>query len=95
MTLLAERFNYYPTYFSELFKEGSGTSFIQYVTGVRMKHALQLLKETQLTVWDITELTGFSSPSYFSSKFKRMFNMSPSDYRLLHSEKIDSHDPKK
>ncbi|WKL01382.1 helix-turn-helix transcriptional regulator [Paenibacillus amylolyticus] len=60
-----------------------------------MKHALQLLKETQLTVWDITELTGFSSPSYFSSKFKRMFNMSPSEYRLLHSEKIDSHDPKK
>ncbi|GAS81273.1 response regulator [Paenibacillus amylolyticus] len=95
LTLLAERFNYYPTYFSELFKEGAGTSFIQYVTGVRMKHALRLLKETQLTVWDITELTGFSSPSYFSSKFKRMFNMSPSDYRLLHSEKIDSHDPKK
>ncbi|WP_408894770.1 response regulator [Paenibacillus taichungensis] len=95
LTSLAEQYNYNPTYFSEIFKEAAGISFIQYVTEVRMKHAIRLLKETQLTVWDVTELTGFRSPSYFSSKFKKMFNLSPSDYRLLHSEKIDNHDPKK
>lgn len=95
LTSLAEQYNYNSTYFSEIFKEAAGISFIQYVTEVRMKHAIRLLKETQLTVWDVTELTGFRSPSYFSSKFKKMFNISPSDYRLLHSEKIDNHDPKK
>jgi two-component system response regulator YesN len=95
LTSLAEQYNYYPTYFSEMFKEAAGVSFIQYVTEVRMKHAFRLLKETQLTVWDVTELTGFRSPSYFSSKFKKMFHMSPSDYRLLHSEKNDNNDPKK
>ncbi|MFB8373787.1 response regulator transcription factor [Paenibacillus taichungensis] len=95
LTSLAAQYNYNSTYFSEIFKEAAGISFIQYVTEVRMKHAIRLLKETQLTVWDVTELTGFRSPSYFSSKFKKMFNMSPSDYRLLHSEKIDNHDPKK
>ncbi|WP_072732515.1 response regulator [Paenibacillus sp. ov031] len=95
LTSLAEQYNYNSTYFSEIFKEAAGISFIQFVTEVRMKHAIRLLKETQLTVWDVTELTGFRSPSYFSSKFKKMFNISPSDYRLLHSEKIDNHDPKK
>ncbi|MFC9708241.1 response regulator [Paenibacillus sp. NPDC056933] len=95
LTSLAEQYNYSSTYFSEMFKEAAGISFIQYVTEVRMKHAIRLLKETHLTVWDVTELTGFRSPSYFSSKFKKMFNISPSDYRLLHSEKIDNHDPKK
>lgn len=95
LTSLAEQYNYNSTYFSEIFKEAAGISFIQYVTEVRMKHAIRLLRETQLTVWDVTELTGFRSPSYFSSKFKKKFNISPSDYRLMHSEKIDNHDPKK
>lgn len=95
LTSLAEQYNYNSTYFSEIFKEAAGISFIHYVTEVRMKHAIRLLKETQLTVWDVTELTGFRSPSYFSSKFKKMFNLSPSDFRLLHSEKNDNHDPKK
>jgi two-component system response regulator YesN len=60
-----------------------------------MKHATRLLKETQLSVWDITELTGFSSPSYFSARFKKMHCMSPSEYRVLQSEKITSENPKK
>ena len=71
LTSLAEQYNYHPTYFSEMFKEGAGVSFIQYVTEVRMKHAVRLPQETRLTVWDIAELTGFSSPGYFSSKFKK------------------------
>lgn len=95
LTSLAEQYNYHPTYFSEMFKEGAGVSFIQYVTEVRMKHAVRLLQETRLTVWDIAELTGFSSPGYFSSKFKKMFNQSPSEFRLSQSEKIEHDDPKK
>ncbi|MGF9695761.1 response regulator transcription factor [Paenibacillus sp. MABNR03] len=95
LTSLAEQFNYHPSYFSEIFKAGAGISFIQYVTETRMKHATRLLKETQLSVWDITELTGFSSPSYFSARFKKMHNMSPSEYRVMQSEKIANEHPKK
>ena len=95
LTSLAEQFNYHPTYFSEMFKEGAGISFIQYLTETRMKHATRLLKETQLSVWDITELTGFSSPSYFSARFKKVHHMSPSEYRVLQSEKIANEIPKK
>ncbi|AEI40710.1 helix-turn-helix domain-containing protein [Paenibacillus mucilaginosus] len=81
LTMLAERFNYNPSYFSELFKAKVGKTFIQYVTEVRMAQALKLLEESELSLWDIAELTGFSNPSYFSSKFKKMYGVTPSEYR--------------
>ncbi|MNJ78728.1 Exoenzyme S synthesis regulatory protein ExsA [compost metagenome] len=59
-----------------------------------MAHAIQMLKNTTLSLWDIAELTGFSNASYFSSKFKRMYGMTPSEYRQHSSEKIDSEFPK-
>lgn len=97
LTMLAERFNYNSSYFSEMFKSKAGKTFIQYITDVRMAKAVQLLEETMLSLWDIAELTGFSNASYFSSKFKRMYGMPPSDYRLRLTvpEKIDNQEPKK
>ncbi|GAB2695413.1 response regulator [Paenibacillus thermoaerophilus] len=81
LTVLAERFSYHPSYFSEWFKSRMGLTFIQYLTGVRMAQAVRLLEDTSLPLWDIAELTGFASASYFSSKFKKQFGLSPSDYR--------------
>ncbi|OZB98689.1 response regulator [Paenibacillus sp. XY044] len=81
LSTMAERFNYHPSYFSELFKKRVGRTFIGYLTDVRMAQAIRLLEDTQLSLWDISELTGFSNASYFSSKFKRIYGMSPSDYR--------------
>ncbi|NOV02244.1 response regulator transcription factor [Paenibacillus planticolens] len=97
LTMLAERFNYNSSYFSEMFKAKAGKTFIQYITDVRMAKAVQLLDETMLSLWDIAELTGFSNASYFSSKFKRMYGISPSDYRLRLKvpEKINTQVPKK
>lgn len=97
LTDLAERFNYNPSYFSEMFKSKVGKTFIQYVTDARMTQAIRLLEGTQLSLWDIAELTGFSNASYFSSKFKRTYGVTPSDYRQRASAtgKIDSELPKK
>jgi two-component system response regulator YesN len=88
LTALAERFNYNPSYFSELFKAKVGKTFIQHLTEVRMARAVRLLEETRLTLWDIAELTGFSNAGYFSARFKRMYGITPSEYRA-------GRDPKK
>lgn len=88
LTMLAERFHYHPSYFSELFKAKVGKSFIRYLTEVRMEKAVRLLRETSLGLWDIAELCGFSGPGYFSSKFKRMYGMSPTEFRQRMSEKF-------
>lgn len=96
LTMLAERFSYHPSYFSELFKSKMGKTFVQYVTEVRMGQATRLLEETSLSLWDIAELTGFANASYFSSKFKKQYGVSPSEYRQKTAhEKIDSEQPKK
>ncbi|SFF35624.1 two-component system, response regulator YesN [Paenibacillus algorifonticola] len=95
LTMLSEKFNYNSSYFSELFKAKSGKTFIQYLTDVRMAHAIRLLRETGLSLWDISELTGFSNASYFSSKFKRIYGMNPSEFRQRHPEKSDNEFPKK
>ncbi|MFP4974480.1 response regulator [Paenibacillus sp. CN-4] len=84
---VAERFNYNPSYFSELFKDKIGTPFNQYVTSVRMEQAVRMLKTTGLGLWDIAELSGFSNPSYFSSRFKRIYGVSPSEYRQRYTRK--------
>lgn len=95
LTMIAERFHYHPSYFSELFKAKTGKSFIRHVTEVRMTQAIRLLEGTELSLWDIAELTGFSNASYFSSKFKRLYGVSPSQYRQKPPEKNDSQLPKK
>ena len=81
LTMIAERFNYHPSYFSEFFKAKVGRTFIQYLSEVRMAEAVRLLKETTLSLWDIAEFTGFSNASYFSAKFKKVYGLSPSEYR--------------
>lgn len=95
LTEIAERFNYHPSYFSELFKSRTGQTFIGYVTEARMKQAVHLLCHTGLSLWDIAELTGFSNASYFSAKFKKLHGVAPSEYRQRQSEKNDSALPKK
>ncbi|MNF15253.1 DNA-binding transcriptional regulator AraC [compost metagenome] len=61
-----------------------------------MGQAVRLLEETPLSLWDIAELTGFANASYFSTKFKRQYGVSPSDYRQAHQhEKSEDEQPKK
>lgn len=97
LAMISEKFNYNPSYFSEMFKAKAGKTFIQYLNETRMAHAVRLLEDTALGLWDIAELTGFTSASYFSSRFKRMYGVSPSEYRHQKgpSEKIESDVPKK
>lgn len=81
LSQIAEQYHYNLSYLSDLFKTKTGKSFLQYLTDVRMNKAVQLLDETPLSLSDIAELTGFSNASYFSTKFKKVFGISPSEYR--------------
>lgn len=81
LSQIAEQYHYNLSYLSDLFKTKTGKSFLQYLTDVRMNKAVQLLDETPLSLSDIAELTGFSNASYFSTKFKKVFGISPSEHR--------------
>lgn len=70
-----------PYYFSKLFKEQTGTTFIEYLTEVRIQCAKDLLKTTRLSLKEICFKAGYRDPNYFSRVFKKNTGRSPSDYR--------------
>jgi AraC-like DNA-binding protein/GGDEF domain-containing protein len=70
-----------PYYVSHLFQRELGTTFLKYLTAVRMQHARRLLEETDLPVETVAERVGYSAPKRFRVLFKRTFHVTPSDYR--------------
>lgn len=69
------------TYFSKLFAEISGSSFLVYLTDLRLDRAKELLAATTLPITQIALECGFGSFSTFSRIFKSRCGCSPSDYR--------------
>ncbi|NLW14819.1 MAG: AraC family transcriptional regulator [Erysipelothrix sp.] len=68
-------------YLSHEFKRYSGYSPIEFVLNKRLTKAKKLLETTDLSVTQISEITGFGSASYFSQYFKKLIKLSPSQYR--------------
>ena len=52
-----------------------------FIRSVRLKRAAVLLSDTDLSIVEISERVGFNTPRYFSSSFKAMFGITPSEYR--------------
>lgn len=68
-------------YMSRIIKQELGTNFIQFLTQLRIKKAIQLLNSTELTILEIAEQVGYDSQHYFSTSFKKMIGVSPLQYR--------------
>lgn len=69
------------SYFSSIFKQDVGCSFVQYLTDLRMKRATELLMDTDEKTYVIAKELGFEEPNYFSYVFKKRYGISPSQYR--------------
>jgi two-component system response regulator YesN len=73
-----------PYYFSKLFKESQGMTFVEYLTKLRMGEAKKLLRTARLSQKEICFQVGYRDPNYFSRVFKKMNGISPSEYRTKH-----------
>ncbi len=65
---------------SRLFQHYTGVSLIDYVTDVKIRHAKELLKNTNMTMLAIASKLEFSI-SYFNKLFKRKVGITPGEYR--------------
>lgn len=70
-----------PSYFSSIFKQETGQSFVEYLTRLRIDKACELLKCTNLRASEIGEQVGYNDPHYFSATFKKIMGQSPKDYK--------------
>lgn len=78
---LCEVCNYTPNYLSRLFKKVLGETITDYINKERMKKACFLVKNSNYTISEISDMLGFFSPYYFSVVFKKYYKMSPSQYK--------------
>lgn len=67
--------------FSLLFKEGTGKTFVEYLTSYRIEETKKLLKVSDKKVYEIAEDAGYRDPRYFSLLFKKATGMTPLEYR--------------
>lgn len=81
---IARSINVSPWHLCRLFRMGTGTSVNQYLLGLRMQKAKELLETTCLRVKEIMNQVGIRDESHFARTFKKLFGVSPSQYRTLY-----------
>ena len=78
---ISQYFNYSRSYFSRLFKEITGTNYIDYYTVFKLKKSLPQLKNTQTNIETIALAAGFNNLRSYNRAFQKYFGQSPGNYR--------------
>lgn len=78
---MGARFTFHPNYISSLLKKATGKSFMDLLQLERLNKAAVYLSNSDLSIPDIAEEVGYSSPSFFHKKFKEEFSLTPNEYR--------------
>lgn len=68
-------------YLCGLFKKKTGMTLLEYHTNLRMNEAAKLLRETSLSITEISIKMGYQEPLYFSNVFRKVHGISPRYYR--------------
>ncbi|WP_261304192.1 response regulator transcription factor [Paenibacillus andongensis] len=79
---VSKRFKLNPNYISQLFRKELDKTFTEYMTGLRMSRASELLKTTSIPINEIAEQIGYKDYFYFSKIFKKMMGVPPRTYRF-------------
>lgn len=67
--------------FSYVFKQYTGSNFVNYLKEIRIEEAKRLLEETDMKVIDISSRVGYENEKHFMKTFKASCGVSPSEYR--------------
>lgn len=70
-----------PSYLSRLFKASTGKTVLEYITGVRIKKAKELLQDKKMTVQEISIAVGYNDAHGFIKAFKKLEHITPGEYR--------------
>ena len=76
---MGNRFDISPSYISRIFRNKTGEKYIDFVTAVRMKKAMEIIRKSpSLSVKEVAERVGYISEKHFSKTFKKYFDCLPS-----------------
>ena len=88
INLLAETLGVHRTTLDRLFLRELELPPGEYLTKIRLHHALSLLSCTTLPVSEVAFRTGFARPNYFSRVFREAIGKTPLEYRRLRTQGI-------
>lgn len=77
---LADHMGMNPMYLSRLFKKEMGMNFSAYLTKVRVEKAIELLKQGDYKIYEVSQMVGYQTVQYFSKVFKKETGKSPKDF---------------
>lgn len=78
---LAQEFYITPNYMCNLFRKETQETIVEYISRLRMEHACKLLRNTNLSIGEVSERSGYSNYFYFARVFKKLIGATPSQYR--------------
>src|SRR2546425_13131340 len=70
-----------PYHFARLFKRSTGVSPHRFVVRRRIDEARALLATRTVAITEVARSVGFRTPSHFTTTFRRIIGMTPSEYR--------------
>ena len=74
------------TSFYNKLKSVTDVSGSEYINRIRLEYAMNLIKSTDLSFTEISEMSGFTSSKYFSTIFKQYIGMTPTQFRSKERE---------
>ena len=81
---LAKTFHFSETYLSKQIRKNLNQSFTDVLRALKMGHAMDYLMNTSMKVSEIAEKVGYDSVDHFSRTFRKVYGMSPMEYKKIH-----------
>ena len=84
LAFIAKELSYNEKYISQIFKKNFNTTIQNYIEGLRMNNACNLIESGITSVKEMAKFCGYSDPLYFSKIFKKYFGIPPKYYSKKH-----------
>ena len=81
VSTIAQHLGLSESHLSHLFRKETDYTIMNYLTRYRIHKAMELLRDCRLKVYEIAERVGYRDITYFSSTFKKVVGMSPSEFQ--------------
>ena len=78
---IAESMGISEGHLSHTFKKETNLTILNYLTRVRVRRAMELLKSGDYKVYEVAEMSGYRDITYFSNTFRKVTGVSPTEYQ--------------
>jgi two-component system response regulator YesN len=78
---LADDLSIHPVWLSQLFKKEVGVNFLDYVTDMRIQKAKELLRQTNIKIYEVAGSVGYQDIHHFGRLFKKKTGVTPKAFR--------------